>query len=99
MLYFLIWLWRKVLKEGEEFQCKSLILCEEIHHSQGADGGLLFTSLTYLIREAEISKDLGAFPETSNIYFRKGQVLSACHLQNTNMQREKLVILSSGQRE
>lgn len=84
----------QVLKEGEESQCKPLILCEETHHSQGAAGGLLFTSLTYLIREAEISKDLGPFPETSNIYFRKGQVLSACHLQNSNMQsnREKSLL-------
>lgn len=40
-------------------------------------------SLTFLIREAEISKYLGPFPETSNIYSRKGQVLSACHNLNT----------------
>ena len=77
-----------------ESQGKPLILCEETHRSQGAAGDLLFTSLTYLIREAEVSKDLQPFPETSNIYFRKGQVLSACHLQNTNMQnnREKSLL-------
>ena len=60
----------------------------------GAAGGLLLTSLMFLIREAEISKDLAPFPETSNIYFRKGQVLSACHLLNTNVHsnREKSLL-------
>lgn len=44
-----------------------------------------FTSLTLLIREGEISKIWRPLPETPNIYFRKGQFLSACHLQNTNL--------------
>ena len=60
----------------------------------GVAGVLLLRSHKFFIRETEIFKDLAPCPETSNIYFRKGQVLSACHLLNTNVHsnREKSLL-------
>lgn len=67
-------------------------------------GGLLvaFSSgPTSFLLEKQIFKDLAPFPETSNIYFRKGQVLSACHLLNTKVHsnREKSLLFYLPRRE
>lgn len=67
-----------MLKEGEETYC-----------SWGVAGGLLLRSLTFLLEKLRFLKTWHLFPETSNIYFRKGQVLSACHLLNTNCAQQQ----------